>query len=854
MADFKKLIEQIDQLGIEVNLSDLSSAHDLEKILSSISSLSQDTDIASLPPLAGALAQALSSLNSLKLFRDKKGLEEILSFLCSSLKAALSCLVRGEDPSEYIKSLEEKIKEISNPVGGRKIQTYFDSHLLEVPGFVSSAKGSIDDAEHCLLALEKSTEDKSKIDEVFRAFHTLKGEANLTGLSSIGTLAHEAEDFLGALRAGKIKADGEGISVLLRIVDEISRLLDQVLLDPSKAAGADVAVFVSELRSARARSNFRPQPPRLDLSGGADLYTDFISEVSDHLSNAEKSVLILESKPDDKEAINNIFRVFHTIKGAARFLDLKDIQIYAHEAETMLDLVRKGSLHFEGRVVELSLLSIDWIRKLLSLLQEQVANGGTLKTEYPDIAVYLAALKEVIATKKDCPIGEILVKQGVISDPQLAQALKIQKEATPDAKLGVILVATQSIMPKQIEEALESQRSGILLKASIRIQLDKLDALMDMVGELVITEAQVMQSPEMLAVKKEHFQRNLLQLDLITRNLQQLVMGMRLVSIGPVFQKIERLVRDLSKAMGKEVEVVLSGEDTEIDKNMAELIVDPLMHMVRNALDHGIEPKEERLRKAKSPVGKVELSAFHKGAYVVIEVKDDGGGLPREKILRKAVERGIIKDGTSLSDDRIFNLIFEPGFSTANIVTEVSGRGVGMDVVKRNVDRLHGKINVFSQEGQGTFFSIYFPITLAIVEGIVVKAGSQQYILPINSVIEFVRAKVSDLSEIYGEKQMYRVYDKVYPLVRLDDLFGGVEPKENFEKQTICILDSDAGRICVAVDELLGQQQVVIKSLGKKLENIRGVSGAAILGDGRVGLILDAGSLIELALSGQTVR
>jgi len=779
MTNWKKLIERIDGLTTEIVLADISPDDN-----------------------------------------SGKALIDILSSFCVFSKAALNSLDRGEDSSEHIKSFEEliKAKSIKSAITGPK--TYFDSHTGEIHGFVSSTKGLLEDAEHCLLALERSPEDKKKIDEGFRIFHTLKGEANLTGLTSIGILAHEAEDLLGALRAGTIKADGQVITTLLKAVDQLRKLIDFVSVDPQKAALEDVGILVNQLQAEKTRK--RSNPPLLELSNGGDLYMDFASEAFDHLANSEKSVFALESAPGDAEAINNIFRAFHTIKGAARFLDLKDIQALAHESETMLDMVRKGTLRFEGRIVELSLLSIDGIRKLLLILQEQVANNGQIKGEYPDIGLQVAALKEVLENKKNQPIGQILIKQGVITDLELSQALKIQKGGS-----------------------LDNQKSGNVVGASIRIQLEKLDALMDMVGELVITESQVSQSPEMLAIKKEHFQRNFVEFDRITRNLQQLVMGLRLVTIGPVFQKMERLLRDLSKAIGKDVLVVLNGEETEIDKNMAELISDPLMHMVRNSLDHGIEFKEERLALAKPEIGKVELSAYHKGGFVVIEVKDDGAGLKRDKILKKAIEQRLIKEGTILSDNQIFNLIFEPGFSTANIVTDVSGRGVGMDVVRKNVDKLQGKIYISSEEGKGAVFSIYFPITLAIVDGIVIKVAQERYILPINSVIEFVRPKEIDRVQVYDKQAMYKVYEKIYPLIYLNDVFGIENTGKRFEEQTICIIESDFGRACMVVDELLGQQQVVIKSLGKNLTNIPGVSGAAILGDGCVGLILDAGSLIE---------
>jgi len=853
MSDLNKLNEIIDGIAIEINLSNLSSLDEIDKIIDSISSLSSKCDSFSLPVLSHALLVGRSALDLIKTNDDKNLIEDLLTLLCSSMKAALGSLEREENPAEYIKPLEEKLTAILSGTAEKPAQTFFDTHESEIAGFVSSVNKLLIDAYENIQLLLKSPDDKSLIDNVFRDFHTLKGEANLTGLVSIGQLSSEAENLLSALRKPTIKVDAEISIVLFKVIDRLHELLKVLIVNPSQAASSDVLALQNELKELLIQKKeaaalaFSSQVPTLDLSDGTEIILGFIAEANEHLANAEKAVLALEASPDDKEAINSIFRSFHTIKGAAKFLDLKDIQLYAHEAETMLDMVRKGSLCFEGRVVELSLSSIDGLTMLLILLQEQVSNNGLINSEYLDIGPRINALREVCGQIKTLPIGKILLDQGAITSGELQQALSIQKEMVPDAKLGDILVANKAASIKQIDDALHHQKSGVSSSASIRIQLDKLDALMDLVGELVISESQVIQSPEISQIKEQHFQRNLIDLDNITRNLQQLVMGMRLIQIGPVFNKMERLVRDLSKSVGKDIAVIVNGEDTEIDKNMAELIADPLMHMVRNALDHGIESKEERISKGKNLMGMIELTACHKGGFVVIEVKDDGRGLNRDKIFRKALERGLVKLEDKLTDNQFYNLIFEPGFSTADTVTEVSGRGVGMDVVKKNVERLHGKINISSQAGKGCVFTILFPITLAIVDGIVVQVGFERYVLPINTVIEFIQPKESNRTLIYGKEEIYKIYDNVYPLIHLDQLFNIKSDKKSFGEQTICIIESDHGRACVVVDELLGQQQVVIKSLGNKLNNVPGINGACILGDGRVGLILDASSLIELA-------
>jgi two-component system chemotaxis sensor kinase CheA len=867
VVNIKQLIIAIEQLTARLVSSDLSDPSDLKQFLKELSDLRADPQMKELPDPCRMIVSAATVVSMFKATAPKK-VEAVLNCLLNSLTQVMAFIDRGEDPAEVVKAFGQEIKTISSGSAPAPVKTVSETQAREIPGFVSNTLSSLDGIEKGLLGLEKAPDDAARIDELFRCFHTIKGEANLLGVGQLVPLAHESEELLGLLRAKAVRADEAVSNVLLQAVDALRSALKSLAQDPHAACDTLAAALkdIKQLIAARktaavvpsvpvasaspvaVENKFVPQVPVLDLSSGPDLYMEFCSEAFEHLINAEQSVLKLESDPGDKEAINNIFRAFHTIKGAAGFLDFKDIRVLAHEAETMLDMVRKDTLKFEGRVVELTLSSVDSLRQLLTLLREQVSTNGVLKAEYVDVGGQIGFLKEVISGKACAPLGEIMIKQGSITENELKDALTIQKEAGADKKLGEILLDTHAASAKQVQSALETQKSGAPAENSIKIQLDKLDSLIDLVGELVISETQVIQSPQVLRIEDQKFHRNLAELDRITRSLQQIAMGMRLVPVGPTFQKMVRLVRDLSKKMGKEVSISLSGEETEIDKNMVELVGDPLMHMVRNSVDHGIESREVRVANGKPVAGKVQLSAFHRGSNVVIEIKDDGGGLRKDKILAKAIERGLIKEGDDIPDKRIFGMIFEAGFSTAEKVTDVSGRGVGMDVVRKNIEKLRGKIEIESVEGQGSTFSIYLPITLAIIEGIVIQAGQEKYILPINSVVEFIKPDPASLTHVYDKGEMFRAYGKVYPLIRLSKVFDIPHCRERFEDTTVCLIESDYGRACVLVDELLGQQQVVIKSLGESLRQVQGVSGAAILGDGRVGLILDVNGLVSLAV------
>jgi len=333
----------------------------------------------------------------------------------------------------------------------------------------------------------------------------------------------------------------------------------------------------------------------------------------------------------------------------------------------------------------------------------------------------------------------------------------------------------------------------------------------------------------------------------IVRELQELSMSMRMVPIHGVFQKMARLVRDLSHKAGKDVSFSTVGDDTELDRNIVDKIADPLVHMVRNSVDHGIEPQTERIKTGKSPNGQLELRAFHQAGDIVIEIEDDGRGLDKERILEKAVKNGIIEPGQELSDQEIYKLIFHAGLSTARQVTSISGRGVGMDVVKKNIESLHGKIEIDSKFGVGTTFTVRLPLTLAIIDGQIVRVGGESYIIPINSIVRSLKPTREQISSVQGRGEMVMVRGKLLPLIRLYELFNVTSTTTDPTKTLLVVVEEDNNKCCLLVDELLGQQQLVIKNLGEALGSVKGVSGGAIMGDGRVRLILDVPSLMKLA-------
>jgi two-component system chemotaxis sensor kinase CheA len=547
---------------------------------------------------------------------------------------------------------------------------------------------------------------------------------------------------------------------------------------------------------------------------------EFIAEAMGHLEAAEASILKLEKEPRDKEAVDDIFRSFHTIKGSAGFLHLQQFSDLAHSAENMLNQIRQGAGEWADSTIDLVLDSIDLMKVMLVALDE--------------------------SARLDMP----LARQERL--PALLQRLR----AWAPGQTKAASVSTQiDEVPDLSTQCAESPRDQPIRnnttanERTVKVSTDRLDALINMVGELAIAQSMASQdlTTEMAADAKKA--RNIAHVGKIVGELQELSMSMRMVPIHGVFQKMARLVRDLAPKVEKEIEFSAIGGETEIDRNLVEALSDPLVHMVRNAVDHGLETPDVRVNAGKPKCGRLELKAYHRGGYIFVEVSDDGRGLNKQRILQKAIQAEIIRDGQDLSDQDIFHLIFHAGLSTAEQVTDVSGRGVGMDVVRKNVEALRGRIDIASVEGKGSTFTVRLPLTLAVINGLVVKVGPERYIIPITSIEQSLRPKADQLSKVQGRGEMCMIRDGVLPLFRLHRLFD-TAPKSHDPTEAIVVIVQDGDRrCCLLVDELLGQQQVVIKSLGESLRMIPGISGGAILGDGNVSLILDVPGLISLAKS-----
>jgi len=579
------------------------------------------------------------------------------------------------------------------------------------------------------------------------------------------------------------------------------------------------------------------------------LLRDFIVEGLEYIGEIEINILNLEQSPDDKEYINAVFRPFHSIKGVASFLDLKEIRDIAHDLENLLDRARSNELNVDSKLIDIVLEGADILKEMIGSLND-VMEGNRAQPYIPD----MSGLREKIATVDAEPpeeersvkkLGAILVEDGAITEEVLEESL--QKRGDTTKKIGETLIEEGKVKSKQVLQALRKQTRQVTDTNTIRVDVKKLDDFVDMIGELVITQSMIKQN--LMAQKSEDrkLMGDISQLSSITSELQRTSTSLRMVPIKQTFQRMARLVRDLARNAGKDVSVEMVGEDTEIDRKMVEEIYNPLVHMVRNAVDHGLESKEVRLKNGKPEKGLIQLKAYHKGGSIVIEISDDGGGLSTSKILRKAREKGLVGEGDDLSDQEVYRLLFLPGFSTAAAVTDVSGRGVGMDVVKQTVDKLRGKIEIKTVEGEGTTFATLFPLTMAIIDGMIVRVGSEKYIIPTTAIRRLLRPGRESYTRVVGKGEMLNVMGDLLPLLRLYDVFGVAPQFQNPWDALVVVVEAGNRSKCVLVDEVLEKGEVVIKSLGGDFKNIRGMSGGAILGDGNVGLIVDPEGLFELS-------
>jgi len=560
-----------------------------------------------------------------------------------------------------------------------------------------------------------------------------------------------------------------------------------------------------------------------------EILGDFLVESNELVASLDENFVRLEETPDDPNLLNEVFRAAHTIKGTSGFLALDDVTSLTHKMEDVLNRLRKGELTINGDIMDVLLESVDNLKVLLA----DVAEGKKINRDFDGIKARLGAIADGLLTTertKDEPAAES-------SEGEAAAEESAEEEEKPSSDKD----KASSAAHKE--------------KETIRVDVARLDNLMNLMGELVLGRNALLQVTGEFTRRHENLtdldglNRVGTQINFITSEIQLTVMKMRMLPIGKVFSKFPRLVRDLARESGKKIDLVMQGEETELDKSIIEAIGDPLVHLIRNSCDHGIESPADRLARGKPETGTIRLSAGQEGSNIVISIEDDGHGLDIEAIKKKAVDRGLATadEVDRMSPREIFNFIFLAGFSTAKKVTDISGRGVGMDVVRTNVEKLKGIIDITSTAGVGTTVSIKLPLTLAILQGLLVTSEEETYVIPLVSVLETLRVSAEEISSV-NRRPVITLRDGVLPIVHLNGVLKNRSVKKyNTDKPYVVVVGMADKRLGLIVDDLLGQEEVVIKSMGQMLGKSKGLAGATILGDGRVRLIVDLLGLFNLA-------
>ncbi|HOP62921.1 MAG TPA: chemotaxis protein CheA [Spirochaetota bacterium] len=694
--------------------------------------------------------------------------------------------------------------------------------LTEV--FLNESKEIIGNLESDIVTLEERNDDQEIINRIFRYFHTLKGSSGIAGFTVIYEFTHNLESLFDKVRSGEMKVNRNIIDILLDSIDYIKE----------------------------------------ELFGNAD--PDHSGKIRAELTESINSFL---GKNEEKEETEDFMDAVGAYKGVGsneRFFRIRAAfreDIFSNGIDPLMvieDLSGLGDFTYlavdEKRIPDFNRLDPEkcymaWDIILKTQFDEMKIRDVFLFV-YDDNEIDIENVTDKYSSAKgnlfleEKKLGEILVEKGIINDNELEDLVRLQNDK--NYKLGDIIVQKGLASSKQVDDALNEQdrlKKKIEI-STVRVDSTKLDNLMNLLGEIVIGQASLHRIADEIEEEKAFILKNSLYgLDRVTREFQEQIMSIRMVPIGPTFEQFKRFVRDAAHSMGKEIKLRVEGGDTELDKTVIEKIGDPLKHMIRNALDHGIETADERKKAGKPPYGTVTLKAYHQEGNVYIDIIDDGRGVNLEKIKKKAVTLGLLSPEEEITKEKLISIIFSPGFSTTEQTSDLSGRGVGMDVVKTNIEELRGSVEIRTKDKEGTLIRIKLPLTLAIIEGMLVRIGRSILIIPLLSVIETIQVKKEDYKTVEGKGEVILVRGEYLSLVRLNELFGMEANFTNPWEALIVIVESGGERIGIMIDDLIGQQQIVIKSLDNYISTSRSISGATILGDGKVALILDIHGMAE---------
>lgn len=758
--------------------------------------------------------------------------------------------------------------------------------LLEVPCWLHAGHigGGLkvcqfaDSEQECLACpvLTSLNGDGATMNAIFRLFHSMKGSASFLDLNNLSQVAHAAESLLDLIRSGKIRMAHSHVDLLCQACDFSKDALNQVERHFDESSMADKGIQLSQkLEEAITLSLAKASTDNLTASAEAvenqskephpappivrEPIDSFIQEAGRLAKNIEQGLLAWAECPESEKFVSKTLKSIHNFKESCGFSEVQAVDKLGNVMEGLLDSGQNVRTNSDETLAAALLEELVILQETFDEVDgEGFGYAADLEIRLTGLTALLEnALEQTSTQPNKIRLGELLLEKGLIDSGALAEALEIQKKP-----VGEILVEMGKVDRDQLEQALDEQKlrppkekkkatpegAGTPLKRQdIRVDLTKLDALVNLVGELVIAENMVLNHPDLAGLELEDFQKSGQQMNKIIRELQELTMNIRMVPVSGLFRRMIRLVHDLSSKSGKKVELQLSGKETELDKTVIETITDPLVHLLRNAIDHGLETTEERLLAGKPEKGSIRLSAQHEEGGVLIILEDDGQGLNLDKIRAKAMAKGLISDqDMKMSDQEVAKLICLPGFSTADSITSVSGRGVGMDVVTQNLEKIKGQIDITSKPGEGTRISLRIPLTLGIIDGMLARVGGEKCIIPTLAIREVFTPVKSRLVNTPDGQTLAEVRGKFHSILKLHDILLETPGEIGWEDKILILVETNGTQICLLADEILGQQQAVIKGLPGYFGNIKGLSGCTIIGDGEICLILDVGSLPEL--------
>lgn len=685
--------------------------------------------------------------------------------------------------------------------------------------FMEESEDEIRELESGLIRLEEDKEDEDTINRVFRAAHTIKGSAGLVGFDSVSNYTHTLENILDRIRKKDLTITKKLISTMLASVDFLKRMI----ATGSEGEEVDKKEIEQSVLSLKR------------FSGAAKLAGDTQGELSRLKNKSGEKIIsvIMKFRPDILATGQDPIMLIQELKDLGEIIESR---VYANAIPDLYNLVPTTCYTSWDIIMRTNRPITDVNNVFIFVMDENEISVADISSQYKE---------GVDLTLAEKPIGEILVEKGLVTQSDVEEALKEHKTT------GQALVEKGKVSRDAVEKMAlaQSQSRKIAKSSTIRVDTDKLDKLVNLVGEMVISVARMSQcaSDILDTALSRSLQGAISALERISRDLQEQVMRVRMVPVEGTFNRFRRVVRDLSFELGKKIEIKMSGTETELDKNVIEQISDPLKHMIRNSIDHGIEMPEERRQIGKAEIGVIWLKAFQREGNIFIEISDDGKGIDKKSVLAKAIEKGQAEAGKSYSDKEIFDMLFAPGLSTSENVSELSGRGVGMDVVKRNIEDLRGSIEITSEEGKGSTFRIKLPLTLAIIDGMMVKVGTEVLTIPLSVIDKSVRPSRSEIKTVEGKGELVDIKGDYLPLVRLYQLFNLPSVKIDPTEALVVVLHGEQNRFGILVDDVLGQMQAVIKSIDKNFKKIEGTSGATILGNGKVSLILDVYSIERMA-------